>query len=1192
MKITYDEFIKMIPDETKKYLGPVFGCLKYYIQDEQYLRSESRIDGLQTYSGLSDKSYYKAKLLLSTICGLHFTEYSSVVSKYGFNLEEVTFNNEFKNPSEQDIRVLFDICNELFCFYDDMTKYSTLLPIDIVVNALDITSNEIQNYLFSFFEIDGKVRSSIRKLSVDEHTRIDMEKEVLVYQDLPYETINYIETASKIRSLLIKKLVKNEIKESEFIKNEDRYLVPISLLLAIYEYDGENKNSIERYLESRNINIKDVYGKIGTFLYNQEIKNMSRNLEGIEQVYQEYWTDGANKDKQVKDINLFDIIDNLVDRSFTESVIVEKIMDAFNKDISELSNLDEKISAYENLDENSELEIDINRFYSTINKDTKEFIIFSTLVYQSLLKKIKLDKYNKDIIRNDHDIVNLAVFITGYFYGTDINNFYNYYGITMDKVLEFLNIEIVKEEIMSEVLDKRLLLDKFRKFVVNGVNANNRDTESITFNNVSLNLCDRNFNGSMIMENIFEEIRRDVNLPANFYNMVIDFVTKQKKENERREKEEYFKNLPIEDLEYLTLVCQLYKGFMNTNAKDKYDDELLVVLSLLMGLDRLCGSETKGMFIDLGFLFGNILSHLGLGIRIDGDLDIELLRTKFNKYIYEGRNKGNSSPSIQDIALNIFNEELYKSIYLVEYLYKIGLSYDTFKDPKKIVDDYNRKVKEEEIRKQQEEKNIKVKKLLSSRYTNDTVVLINNAVNVYNRLIFLYRSDRDKYKEISSEEDIEVLSFIISILESNIVPFTKIFEKHNLNKDDILEYLGLPVDYQSLPMISESDNTLANVFFKYIKDSNNIMQFLNNNDFYNKVVSKFVKDPTIFKIEIKTGKNYEDTLTVSERIKLLRESSVEKLDLTSMGNVLSFGSSLSLHTAYIQDVYPKIIQSNDMSESTEKIKKLVGDVYSETVVTEESKGFFHKLFGGVPETRKEVKINTNVIDSLKKNIDIQIEKLHVEAQKLTELKEYMEEYYKKNKEYIKILEIYLEELETEIAESRDDIFKISNLNSYKIVLSDKLKTLKLTDSLILQEYVKLNQVIVNHCITINSLVISRNTLLPLISTEIIIGNGVNTEKESLDITKNILALLNDIISQDIVGTQNVLEKLKDVNISETELLRLTGIVTEQMSQITNARTFQNNSGILTNHVFGSVDKQDGLLDNNDIKYEKKLLKTM
>ena len=33
MKITYEEFIKMIPEGTRKYLGPVFGCLNYYIKE-------------------------------------------------------------------------------------------------------------------------------------------------------------------------------------------------------------------------------------------------------------------------------------------------------------------------------------------------------------------------------------------------------------------------------------------------------------------------------------------------------------------------------------------------------------------------------------------------------------------------------------------------------------------------------------------------------------------------------------------------------------------------------------------------------------------------------------------------------------------------------------------------------------------------------------------------------------------------------------------------------------------------------------------------------------------------------------------------------------------------------------------------------------------------------------------------------
>jgi len=197
----------------------------------------------------------------------------------------------------------------------------------------------------------------------------------------------------------------------------------------------------------------------------------------------------------------------------------------------------------------------------------------------------------------------------------------------------------------------------------------------------------------------------------------------------------------------------------------------------------------------------------------------------------------------------------------------------------------------------------------------------------------------------------------------------------------------------------------------------------------------------------------------------------------------------------------------------------------------------------------------------------------------------MEEYYKKNREYIKVLAVYLEELQVEIGNTKDDMFKISNLNSYRIVLENKLDTLKLTDSLIIQEYVKLNQLIVNHCITINSLLMSRNTLIPLISTEMIIGNGINSEKEGLDVTKNLLALLNDIVSQDIDGTEEVLDKLRNIDTSSEQLMLLTRTVNEQLNQMKMLRSLEGESS-LELPVMSNIEKE--LLDNNSVKKKKKL----
>ena len=514
MKVTYEEYMNLIPSETKEYVNVVFKYLKLYLLNNYDIFRKGYPRSISTfYTDFNTSSIYKAKLLLSSIMGLSLdSKFSSEICRYGFEREKVVINLKISPVSEDEKKKIFDSCNDLFCFHDDYTKYSSLFPIDIVHNALNISPSYGKNSLFSFFDIDKKFFSSIEQVCKDYHTKVDIEKESILYEGLPYPTIKYIETASKIRSILIKELSENRIKERDFLKNDDSYLVPISLLFSIFAY--EKTNSIKNYFVSHNI---DTTPQSTSILASSV--TTSRNMESIELLYQRYWTEGVNKDKGRSNIQVLDILKNLFNRDFTKSVAIETMLNYYGKTLDDFSNISEKVAEFEKTYLNSKVRIEIKDFYSKINKDTKEFIIFACKTYQLLNKKIKLDSHNKDILATDDDLVTFAVYIASHFYHTDIDIFYNLYGVTFEKVIKLLMINITKEEIDLEELDKTILLDKFKRYVIS-VSNENQDTENISVNDVSKKLCYRNFNKTMFMENIFEEIRRDINLPENFLELL------------------------------------------------------------------------------------------------------------------------------------------------------------------------------------------------------------------------------------------------------------------------------------------------------------------------------------------------------------------------------------------------------------------------------------------------------------------------------------------------------------------------------------------------------------------------------------------------------------------------------------------------------------------------------------------------
>ena len=113
--------------------------------------------------------------------------------------------------------------------------------------------------------------------------------------------------------------------------------------------------------------------------------------------------------------------------------------------------------------------------------------------------------------------------------------------------------------------------------------------------------------------------------------------------------------------------------------------------------------------------------------------------------------------------------------------------------------------------------------------------------------------------------------------------------------------------------------------------------------------------------------------------------------------------------------------------------------------------------------------------------------------------------------------------------------------------------------LLMQEFFKLNQSIDNHATTINSLILSRDVLIPLIGTELVVGNSITNELKSIEVTKNIVSLLNGLITQDIAGSEQILEQLKSTDISKEQLLVLSSAVTNQLNQIAIANSFGTNN---------------------------------
>ena len=99
------------------------------------------------------------------------------------------------------------------------------------------------------------------------------------------------------------------------------------------------------------------------------------------------------------------------------------------------------------------------------------------------------------------------------------------------------------------------------------------------------------------------------------------------------------------------------------------------------------------------------------------------------------------------------------------------------------------------------------------------------------------------------------------------------------------------------------------------------------------------------------------------------------------------------------------------------------------------------------------------------------------------------------------------------------------------IMRDKTNRFSTSNHLMKQELLKVNQAIVNHFITINALEMARDDLLPLIGSELALTQGRNTENKSLDLSENVIGLFQSLLSRNVAGAVENMEKLKSSSIS-------------------------------------------------------------
>lgn len=1133
MNLTYEEYFNLIPEDTKNFVKRVLQYMDIGWAVEVSGHSVANTDDVaicMTCSLLTAWENNEARGKLSA-CGCR-------VGNIQFNagcLKELTVERE---------KELFERYGSLFLTFSDKTQYYSQSMYDILKGAM----YETKRYSFSrSFGIDEDSYRYIKSYADTLKKERTEEIETDLYKNLPVDVVFYLEYASKIRTELLKLFKRRSLAEDKYIKNNDSYLVPLSLFYTLFELDTTEVKDILVYFNGKGIT-RDAVKNLVRIPAASEVKKNDVNLECIKYLYRPYF-----EAKDGEDINVKTIVKRLLDRNITNNISVERILSSLNVGVQDLSNMDEEIDKYKEIERDRQ----IREFYDGLNADTRDYINFATKIYQLLLEKMKEGKHNKYILSSVDDVDTLALYIASSFYNTNVEKFYAGHGVSLEKVLKLLNITITKEEIDSQELDSRITMDRFARFVNDGVNANKKSS-AITIDNVAMNLCNREFNKSMVMEHIFEEIRRDIDLPEDFTSRVCFYLNKL--DRDRRDKliEQIFKDKSNEYYKFMDIACRAYRVMDRTGYEKGHNDIENIKLAILYAV-LFTKHEDSKIYKYLGITVDDIDDWYNTQIKsyLAGELDIDVVASKLVPFVKEENGK---------IKVKIFTKEN-KDIKTVSFLAGLNINYDDLCDLDKLREEIKVKEQRELLRKQVDESLAKL----------DTVSknIVVDAVRIYEYLV----NNKRGIVEQLSDSDIEDLSLFLGLIEgyvsedkitNNIVysEYGKAYRsndeyvsKYNITYERVLELLGYSADELSSDKDLNYDIFMEH-FKKYCdgkktkitKNDLTRMFFEKDSDVVRKIVESFGVDYTVYKAELIYNKDYIDTLSMEERAVILAELKAYELEPDSTTDIVSYGSELGIHTKYINSEFPEVVKQGERNSSVASVKDVIDKIYSKETSTNRKQSWFDRIFGTGEQEEPSIDINEYVLEELKKKVVEHIEPLYQDIKTFEDLVRYMEVYRKKNLEYLDKVNDAIEYYRIRMNEiDKDDVLETLKIDVYLKALNAKRDSFVLTDQLLRNYIYSLYVLIKGDLTTITGLEMARDTLIPLIGASNIMNNGIDNQRMGIEANKYIAKLLESVVSKNNVGMRDNLEELRKLGVSDDQLLEISTDVNKYIEQITSSR---------------------------------------
>lgn len=838
------------------------------------------------------------------------------------------------------------------------------------------------------------------------------------------------------------------------------------------------------------------------------------------------------------------------------------------------------------------MNITYEEYMSSIPKMTKikvKNILKLMYAYDQQGEKIKIDG---KLIKKTNNIIGLASVVEGIYAQFDMH--LDLFSTEFYDTMREFRYNSILEGISLTLEDEKLIFEKYKKYFLQFQDKVRYRTQGVY--DILINAI------SMSDQNTLNKIQ--------ISSEYIQFVKTKRKKERKKETEnldyELCDSLSETSYNFLKLASRIRESYLldlkyeliQENEFIKNNDECLVPLSLFLAIledqseeskiirehlekNGIYKSDIQNLIPMPSILNAANIRKLPFSYRIPYSKKIKSLkeRTYYESiaYLYKDYYKENSiggNTILTDIVNNLFNGNMMQNNIIEKILDKEGISTSAFstfiedveKNPilkkirrtylkdklisdgsiikKNIVSlDEHADINKDDIVEEYEKKFASLNSKLRIIFTDAT------------KIIKALQNKNNKLFESLSTENQSSLALFLSLLKN--YNSKNCITKFNISYETILELFGC----EQLLLEDEIDyDYLKNYILDFCKNGKN--KQVNEEEvcikvFESPIIKNIIEnmnvDFEIFKNEFTYQKDYLDTINLSEKVQLLKESSIPKLDFYNTANIILFGSELEEHLQYINSEYLKILSNSKEMLNTDSIQNTIMQIKEE--IKSKEANWFHKFIKPVDNQEDTLNLE-KLLTKLNNKISKKINPLCDNIESLEKLIEYMREYSVKNKEHLIIINEVIEKVKLEKEQNTaNEIMDRMKYNTCINALESKKENMEITDKIINNYIYSIYTMIQSDLTTVNGFLIAKNTLIPLIEKGILISQDPRGNKSS-NLNKFVISLLGNVISKNNEGLEQNLKDLELLDISDEELTKLSNDVNGYINQLASSKNIE------------------------------------